>query len=235
MCPLESWDSEVLSAVTVVTNWLLPLEFLSLVSWGLLTKQVEREDHLPHPVVPHSLHLFLLPSHILLAPSYHLSQKLKNIFSPFSHPENLKILRHGWIKKSYTTHMCAHTHIHTRTHTHTHYAWRSLALFFSLMKVCILYDLRALSCYSLLKYSQTNQQQKSLGGEEHTAGLICEDKQYSLKQLKVTAKMQWLLWVSKPQIHFSSCCSVSNWQVFLIRLFVSTLVSIRRAVGLQLS
>ena len=122
-CPLE-WDSEVLSAVTVVTNWLLPLEFLSLVSWGLLTKQVEREDHLPHPMVPHSLHLFLLSSLIVLAPSYHLSQKLKNIFSPFFHPEILKILRHGWIKKSYTTHMRAHTH------THTHYTLRSLALFF---------------------------------------------------------------------------------------------------------
>ena len=125
-CPLELWDSEVLSAVTVVTKWLLPLEFFSLVSWGLLTKQVEREDHLPYPMVPHSLHLFLLPSHIVPAPSYHLNQKLKNIFSPFFQPEILKILRHGWIKKSHTRQTDTHTH----THTHAHHMLRSLALFF---------------------------------------------------------------------------------------------------------
>ena len=86
--------------------------------------------------------------------------------------------------RSHTPHTCVHTH----THTHTLHIEESRSLF-SLMKFCMLYDLRALSCYSLLKYSQTNQHQKSLGGE-HTAGLICEDKQYSVKQLKVTAKMQ---------------------------------------------
>ena len=146
--PLGLWDSEVLSAVTVVTNWLLPLEFLSPVSWGLLTKRVEREDHLPHPMVPHSLHLFLPPSHILLpALSYHNIQKLnyqeffKSIFSPFFPPWDSKDLK-TWVNSEVT-------HTHTRPCAHT--CWGVLLSVFPLMKICMLYDLRALSCYSLLK------------------------------------------------------------------------------------
>lgn len=42
--PVEcEWRPLEYLAITV--NWLLPLGFLSLVSWDLMTKQVRGEDH----------------------------------------------------------------------------------------------------------------------------------------------------------------------------------------------